>query len=177
MNDKAFELIFEEHHAMVTAYLQSVTGNKDDAAELAQETFIVAYKKLNEFDRTRSVAAWLRGIAQNLARNTLRKKSRQRMILLEGDELDAVFSTFDNLRTDDLWQDRLKALLECRGRLPDSQRQSVALYYDEGKPPRDIATALGVVEKSVYQILWIARKNLKQCIEALAPMEKTAHGS
>lgn len=167
MRDRGFELIFREHNRMITCYLYSIVGNWGDAVELAQETFVTAYSKMDDFDTNRSLAAWLRGIALNMARNYLRKKNRSRLFLSEGQEIDGVFSVLDNIKTGELWEERLSALSDCRGKLPENQKKVVDLFYDSGKSSRAIALEMGLVEKTVFQFLWLARKSLKLCIESL----------
>ncbi len=174
MQDKAFEIIFREYHRMITAYLYSLTGNWENALDLTQEVFVIAYRKMDEFDPTRSIAAWLRGIAKNLARNAIRKDNRARLFVVEGIEIDEVFQLMDQGSSDGNWEERLAALRECLGKLPGSQRQAVELFYQGEKSARDVAATLGVLEKTVFQFLWHARRNLRQCIATVMKRDTVA---
>lgn len=165
MKDKAFELIFREYNRMVTAYLYSLVGDAHEALDLTQEVFVVAYRKLREFDPDHSIAAWLRSIAWNLAANALRSSRRRRLMPLASGQLDHAFVLFDGPESDRAWEDRLEALDRCLERLPDGQQKAVNLFYRAGASCREIARTLGVVENTVFQWMWQARKNLKKCIE------------
>lgn len=165
MQDKAFELIFREYNRMLTAYLYSLTGNWDTALDLTQDAFVVAYRKMGEFDSSRSLAAWLRGIARNLARNAVRKERRSRQYLMDGSEMDEVFAVLDDSALDAAWEDRVQALQACLDKLPERQRQAIELFYQREKSARETAGNLGVMEKTVFQFLWQARRNLKGCIQ------------
>ena len=164
--DKAFELIFRDNHRMITSYLYSLTGNWEQALDLTQEVFLIAYRKMDEFDSTRSLSAWLRGIAKNLSRNAIRKTNRARMFLVEGEELDELYVAVDDPDADGTWEERLLGLDKCLDKLPASQRRVVNLFYLENKSAREVSSMLGVVEKTVFQFLWQARRNLRQCLRS-----------
>lgn len=175
--DRAFELIYLDHSPMILAYLLSLTGHRAKAEDLTQETFLVAYRKMEDFDPSRSIAGWLRGIAHNLARNALRKDGLRSEILMGGDEQERVFSRFDRVRSDDPWEKRLSALDRCLGRLPARQGEVVHRYYQEAQPARSIAEALGILERTVFQLIWQARNNLRRCIETLGHVQAKPHGT
>lgn len=164
--DPAFELIFREYHRMVTAYLYALVGNAEEALDLTQETFVVAYRKIKDCDPRKSLAAWLRSIAWNLASNALRHHRRQRHLLAEaGQRVERSFALFDRVDDDGPWEERLRALDDCVKGLPDPQRRAVTLFYREGESCRQIGARLGVLETTVTQMMWQARRNLRGCIE------------
>lgn len=165
MKDPAFELIFREYNRMVTAYLYGLVGNAEEALDLTQETFVVAYRKIRDCDPRQSLAAWLRSIAWNQAANALRRNRRHRNLLAEAGQVARAFEPFDRLEPDRPWEERLRALDDCMKRLPDAQRRAVDLYYRAGVACREIGEQLGVLESTVSQTMWQARKNLRGCIE------------
>lgn len=160
---------------MITAYLHTLVGDWHEAADLTQDTFVIAHQKMAQFDPSRSLAAWLRGIARNLARNDIRKKYRHREFLVEGDAMDHMYSAMDQTESGETWDNRLAALDDCMNRLPEKQRQVVDSHYREHKSAKDIASIIGVLERSVFQLLWQARKNLKDCIASLLRFGEPAH--
>jgi len=166
-SDKAFEIVFHEHHRMVTAYLHSLVGEWDTAADLAQETFVVAYRRLDSFDASRPIGPWLRGIARNLALNHRRKHAHRQEVTVDGDTIDALFGLFDLPRRDESWEERLRAMDTCIERLPPQQQTVVLRHYRDDESARSIAERLSLAEKTVFQTLWRARSNLRNCIEAL----------
>jgi RNA polymerase sigma-70 factor (ECF subfamily) len=167
VSDRAFEIVFHEHHRMVTAYLCSVVGDWAAAADLAQETFVVAYRRLDSFDASRPVGPWLRGIARNLALNYRRKHAHRQELPMDGGTIDALFGLFDLPRGDETWDERLRAMDTCIERLPLQQKTIVLQHYRDDESARSIAERLSLVEKTVFQTLWRARNNLRNCIEAL----------
>jgi len=176
MQDKAFELIFREHNRMITAYLHSLVGDWEAALDLTQDVFVTAHRRMDTFDPNRSLGAWLRGIARKLAANLVRKRQRHREFLLAGSEIEQVFAHFDDARSDQAWEDRLAALDECLARLPANQNQVTNMFYRLNATAREIAEKLGVLEKSVFQMIWRARRNLHRCIQRRLTYGEVAHG-
>jgi RNA polymerase sigma-70 factor (ECF subfamily) len=90
---------------------------------VAQEAFIVAYNRLDEFDRSRDFGAWLRGIARNLVINERRKDARRKRII--SDNLTEVLVASSSANDDepeemgDYALARLNALKECVRGLPE----------------------------------------------------------
>jgi RNA polymerase sigma-70 factor (ECF subfamily) len=178
MHDKWFEITYLEHGKMVKAYLHSILGNWEDADDLTQETFVIAYRKLDEFKRDRPIAAWLRGIARNEARNALRKRKNKREIVIgNAEDVDRIFAAFDagNVSDADSWEERLKLLGNCMAKLPEDQRTAMDLHYLEDKNAGAIARITGFAEKTIFNMLWSARKNLKQCIQKLIRAGDASH--
>lgn len=176
MRDRAFEVIFHENNRMVSGYLYALVANWEEAVDLTQDTFITAYRKLDDFDPKKPVAPWLRGIARNLARNALRKKKRHREVLMDGTEIDDIYGLFDKGRGESL-EERLGALERCIERLPEKQRNAVDLFYRSGRTARAIAVSLKVVENTVFHWLWLARKSLRECIESILGVEGNTSGA
>lgn len=73
----AFRLIFERHQRLVFRFLYGIVGDDALAEELAQETFLQAYKNINTLKDETKLATWLCGIAKNLAYNRLRAARRE----------------------------------------------------------------------------------------------------
>ena len=78
MGQQPFETILEAHHAEIYRYLLRVTARASESDDLAQETFLRAYKAYRALAPDANVRAWLFTIATNLARNYFRSESRRR---------------------------------------------------------------------------------------------------
>jgi len=79
----AFRTLVERHQTAITGYLYRLTGDREAAAELTQETFLVAFRKLRLVREDRSFSAWLHGIALNEARAFERRQRLLRVVSLE----------------------------------------------------------------------------------------------
>ena len=72
----AWEALVEEHQQPVFRLAYLMLGDADDAADVAQETFIRAYRALPRVDAERPLRPWLLSIASNLSRNWRRSAGR-----------------------------------------------------------------------------------------------------
>jgi RNA polymerase sigma-70 factor (ECF subfamily) len=70
----SFEAIVEETKNRLFTYLLQMVGNAHDAEDLAQETFIKAYKHLDSFDHRAKFTTWLYAIAKHSALNHIRRR-------------------------------------------------------------------------------------------------------
>ena len=76
--NNAFEILVREYQRMVFAYVMAVTNDKELAEDLTQEAFLVAYRRMADYDKTRDFGAWLRGIARKLVMAQRRRSMRGR---------------------------------------------------------------------------------------------------
>ena len=72
-----FEILVRENADSLTAFLRASVYNEAAADDLFQETMLIAWRKIGEYDRSRPFGAWLRGIAKRLALAHFRKASRE----------------------------------------------------------------------------------------------------
>lgn len=76
-DDEAFRLIFDRYARPIISFIYDMVGQRDLAEELAQETFVRAYKSLNALRDDAKLSTWLFGIAKNVARESLRSRHRE----------------------------------------------------------------------------------------------------
>jgi RNA polymerase sigma-70 factor (ECF subfamily) len=74
----AFRMIFERYSRPVLSFIYDQIGDRDVAEELAQETFVRAYRSLKSLREETKLSTWLFGIAKNVARESIRSKIRDR---------------------------------------------------------------------------------------------------
>jgi RNA polymerase sigma-70 factor (ECF subfamily) len=77
-DDEAFRLIFDRYIRPVISFIYDMTGQRDLAEELAQETFVRAYKGIQSVKDDTKLSTWLFGIAKNVARESLRSRIRDK---------------------------------------------------------------------------------------------------
>src|SRR5438034_9697853 len=83
---EAFRLIFERYSRPVLSFIYDQVGDRELAEELAQETFVRAYRNLRALREETKLSTWLFGIAKNVAREALRARSRhERNVDLDDD--------------------------------------------------------------------------------------------
>ena len=160
----AFESLMLNHMGQVRAYLALRAPTPQLIDELAQETFLIAHRKLNRFRAGDPILAWLQKIAWQLLRRELKRyaldqKNRERLI--------DHFSILNVAPTSERDLDgRVERLLVCLGRMPNATRQLIDHRYRDEMSPVEIAEQLNKTAEWVRVTLFRARKQLRECIES-----------
>jgi len=152
---------------MLIAYLRSTVRDPAAIDDLFQETMIVAWRRLPDFDRTRPFGPWLRGIAGNLVMAAFRK-GKARPTTLDPEILAAVGDRYGTLErsSGDSFREHLTTLAECMSRLPAAMREAVELAYGRGMLLKHIAESRGEMEETIKKRVQRARQALATCLGA-----------
>lgn len=157
-----FEALVKEHQAAVRSFIVSRLDDPFEAYDLAQETFLVAFRSLDELDTDRPIRPWLFGVAHNQVRNHQRKHR--------------AIPTGNSQEIGDLLQAKLDtrpkqdgevfdALEICMSKLDDDRRDLLKLRYEEGRDIAEIRESIGGRHSTVTMKLHRIREQLRLCIE------------
>jgi RNA polymerase sigma-70 factor (ECF subfamily) len=161
-----FEILARQHADMLTAFLRSLVTRSDVVDDLFQETMLVAWRRLDEYDRSRPFGPWLRGIAVRLVL-AQRRRSAQDVLNCEPAVLEALegrMRGFERIPTDTFRQ-RILRLRACMDKLPDRMRDVIDLGYGRGLLLREIAAALDAGVEAVKKRMQRARQLLMSCMQ------------
>jgi len=153
-----FEAIYREHFAFVWRSLLRMGVAERDAADAAQEVFMIAYQRQDSFDTSRSLRAWLFGIAYRVAARRRRLASSRLELLVDTE-------TAATATTEPAQQTELRELLR-RGldALPLEQRAVLILFELEGFSGEEIAELLNLPEGTVRSRLRLARAGFSRAV-------------
>jgi RNA polymerase sigma-70 factor (ECF subfamily) len=145
-DEAAFSLLTKAHYAQVWRFLFKWVKNRDDAEELAQETFLAAWRSLPKFRSDSKFSTWLLGIALNLARNHHnRSASRTREVELdEAAHLETPASPGSDPQVQFELTARIRALDRAIARLPEDMREIMLLIKVEGLSMEQAASMLNL---------------------------------
>src|SRR5882724_9354286 len=87
-HDAALNALMERHGPRLYNYLLRSLQNEDDAADLAQETFVRVYQSRAKFDLNQKFSTWLYAIASNLVRTKFRHRSRHPELPLDAEQAE-----------------------------------------------------------------------------------------
>ena len=160
----AFGLLVKEHQAAVRAFVLSRINDPFEAHDLAQEVFLIAFRKIGEIDAGRPIRPWLIGIALNEVRNHQRKR-RALPIGSRGEIIDLLESRIQG--SDSSLKDGrvFDALEHCLGRLEESARRLLQQRYVEGMGISEICSSEGKKHSAITMKLHRLREKLRHCIE------------
>jgi len=158
---EAFAMLVDHYMPRIYAHLYRMLGNREDAEDVAQETFVRAYAHLDRYDPARPFRNWIYTIASNLARNHLRKRSAAGQGVPLEEARVTTGTTPGKEATATEQQDRINAALD---RLAPNAAVLVQPHYREGFTIREAADILGMTENAAKVALHRARKQLRQLL-------------
>lgn len=171
-----FEILTREHIDSVRAFLLGSLRDTIAAEDVLQETFLVAWRILDRYDRKLPFGPWVRGIAGKLLLNHRRKLGRSRVHFCDDQmlaRLDDGFRDFARLQGD-TFDEQLDALRACLGQLQGAQREAIRLHYEHGLHCKEIAQRLGIGFEAVKKHLQRGRALLHRCLRSKLPAEEVA---
>ena len=153
---QAFAALMEQHYGAVHRYLARLLADPDSAAELAQETFLRAYRGLPRLAGDSNLGAWLFRIATNLAR----QHHRHRRLIGWSDvsRLEGQQAAGGRFEDEVAQHDLLRQALE---RLPLNERICLLLYAWSGYTCPEIGVVLGKSTDAVRMLLVRARRRFR----------------
>lgn len=163
-----FEILVREHADMLRAFLLSSARDATVADDLVQETFLVAWKNLDRYDRSLPFGPWVRGIAAKLLLNHRRKLGRQKLYFCDEEVLlglDRGFREVERL-PGDTFDERMSAMRTCIGELGEKQRSILELHYRHGLQCKEIGRRIQSGYEAVKKHLQRSRAALLVCIQS-----------
>ncbi len=148
-DDEAFAALLHRHLPAVYAFAYRYVGNSDDANDVAQETFLKAWKHMKSFDPKRSFKTWILTITKNTSLDFLKKKRPVLFSKIEEGEgdLDAFLAPHveSPAMPDELFlrKQTKSDVASVLGRLAEGYRTVLTLRYEQGLKFREIAEVLG----------------------------------
>ena len=151
---RAFEHLYQAHGARLKSLAYHIVGNRQDAEDAVQETFLKLYRAIQSFQGQSSIGTWLCRIVINVCYDLTRK--RQREAPPPPEEHPAPSSSMA-LRA---------ALADALRRINPRHRMVFVLFEVEGLRHAEIASILEVPEGTSKAWLFEAKKELKRLLEA-----------
>ena len=150
----AFEAVVCKYQRMIHALTYRMSGSLADAEDLAQETFIRAYRQLGQFRGDAKFSSWLYRIGINTCLNWQKSRQRREGLQQQWVETPLVSSGEET-------SERVRAALS---QLPAKQRAAIVLTVYEEMNHAEAARVLGCSETTVSWRVFMARKKLKQLL-------------
>ncbi len=169
---QAFQELVERYQKRLLNFVYRTIGDRERAEDLVQEVFIRVHRHLHRFDQSKKFSTWIYTIASNLAKNELRNRSRNPLVLFqamkkswEADHRPLQFED-PHHRPDDLYRQRhLRELVEWAiTQLPEHHREVFVLRELEGRAYEDIAEIANCNLGTVKSRLNRARNRFAQVI-------------
>jgi len=163
---EAFTALVREHQAGLRAFIRALGVEADWVDDLAQEVFLVAYRKQAQFENGKEFGRWLRGIARRLAANERRKEARHAR-LLSGPLADLLAEADGGAeaRVERDTEQLIAAMNGCLEQLPERGRALLCQRYERGETATALAVSVNLTADAVRQMLVRLRTTVKRCVE------------
>ena len=166
--DKEFVIELTDWQNRLFAYLMTLLGDVHDARDVLQETNLVLWQKMGEFEKGTNFGAWARKCAYFQALAFLRDRKRDRH-LFDDDVLEQFAQEASSHAGE---EERELALRDCLAKLPDRQREMVSVRYREGSSVKELVRIFKKKESAVKMTLMRIRQALLDCIETKIEVAK-----
>jgi len=178
-NRDGFGVIVARYQSMVCSIAYSATGSLSQSEDLAQETFVTAWKQLAALRDPEKLRSWLCRITRNLTYDALLRQGREPIHKAEPMEEAEETCALAPLPSDDTIRREEETILwRSLERIPERFREPLVLYYREHQSIKNVAAALDLSEDAVKQRLSRGRKLLHEQVLAFVEgaLERTNPG-
>ncbi|MEM6995644.1 MAG: sigma-70 family RNA polymerase sigma factor, partial [Myxococcota bacterium] len=163
----AFVELVRRYQALVCAVTFAATTRRDVSEDLAQETFLAAWRGVGKVKDPARVGGWLASIARNLSRKSHRSRTTERLPepAMVSTDPDPEHAMADQQASARLW--------DVLGTLPERSREAMILYYREERSAPRVAEMLGISVAAAEQRLSRGRRLLRDKLERELSREVT----
>jgi len=162
-NRDAFGQIVSRYQSLVCSLAYSATGSLPQSEDLAQDTFVTAWRQLRELREPEKLRAWLCGIARNLIHNFLRRQGREPSHRAESlEEISAGQSPEPLPVETTISKEEAAILWRSLENIPQLYREPLILFYREHQSVEAVAARLDLTEDTARQRLSRGRKLLQE---------------
>jgi RNA polymerase sigma factor (sigma-70 family) len=161
-NHSAFRQIVERYQTLICSLAYSATGSMSQSEELAQETFVAAWKQLTQLREPSKLRSWLCALVRFRISKQFRRQDREPVHAAAPLEALEQSAAPEALPSEQAISNEEKAILwRSLERIPETYREALVLFYREHQSIERVAEALDLTEDAVKQRLSRGRKLLQ----------------
>jgi RNA polymerase sigma factor (sigma-70 family) len=162
---QSFSYLVESHKDHVFNLALRICGNYEDAEEIAQDSFMKAYRSLSKFRMESSFSTWLYRIVYNTAISHVRSR-KDTMLSIEEFPADATDFLSNNFSEEEADAEYRSALVNfALKKINSDERALITLYYYEELSMDDLSEITGISKSNVKVKLYRARQKMSEIIE------------
>lgn len=161
----AFSHLIDRHKDKAFNLALRISGNREEAEEIAQDAFLKAYRALDRFKMKSSFETWLYRIVYNTAISLVRARKKG-ILSIEDFPADAIdFMTY-NTREEDAENEYRNSLVNfALQKINEEERAIISLYYYDELDTGEISEITGISKSNIKVRLFRARQKMIEIIE------------
>jgi RNA polymerase sigma factor (sigma-70 family) len=163
--NSAFSYIVDRHKDRAYNLAFRICGNHEEAEEIAQDSFLKAYRSLKSFKRKSSFATWLYRIVYNTSISFVRVKKKG-VLSLDDFPADVIDFMGSNTNEEDAEKEYRCALVNfALQKISEEERGLISLYYYEEMSADEISDVTGISKSNIKVKLFRSRQKMLEIIE------------
>jgi RNA polymerase sigma-70 factor (ECF subfamily) len=156
----AFTVLVDRYKDLVFTLALRMMKHREEAEEVAQDTFIKVYKSLNKFKGDSKFSTWIYRVAYNTCLDRIKKNKRQQYTVEINEYTEHQVKTMDNALDQLEAKEREQSIQDCLALLPSEDSFLLTLYYFEEQSLEEIGKVVGLKPNNVKVKLFRGRKKL-----------------
>lgn len=157
---KAFAVLVDRYKDLVFTLALRMLKNREEAEEVAQDTFIKVFKSLSKFKGDSKFSTWIYRITYNSCLDVLKKYKQEYSTVVLDEFSERELATLDNAFDALAEKEQRQAIDDCLDRLPKEDSFLLTLYYFEEQSLDEISKIVGLTANNVKVKLFRGRKKL-----------------
>jgi RNA polymerase sigma factor (sigma-70 family) len=166
-NVAAFSVLVERYQNMVYSLALKLLKKPEEAEEMAQDTFVKAYQKLDTYEGKSKFSTWLYSITYNACISELRKRRIEFKSLDDRQISDQDEQKMHDYYSETKKEDQEKYLNLALSKLPEDDQVLVTLYYYESQSMDEISTITGLTVSNIKVKIHRARKKMYELLHEM----------
>ncbi|NCO62274.1 MAG: sigma-70 family RNA polymerase sigma factor [Flavobacteriales bacterium] len=169
-NTNAFSVLVDRYKDLVFSLALKMVKNREEAEEVAQDTFIKVFKSLSQFNGDSKFSTWIYKVTYNTCLDRLKKHKREQQVVSIDEFNTNQIKSLDNALDAMEDEERRQAIQDCINLLPSDDAFLLTLFYFEEQSLDEIAKVINVTANNVKVKLFRSRKKLTTILkERLEP--------
>jgi len=169
-NTNAFNILVDRYKDLVFSLALKMVKTREEAEEVAQDTFIKVFKSLGQFKGDSKFSTWIYKVTYNTCLDRLKKQKREQQVVsideFNTNQIKSIDNALDKMEN----EEREKAIQDCIQLLPADDAFLLTLFYFEEQSLEEIAKVIGLTANNVKVKLFRSRKKLTTILkEKLEP--------
>lgn len=169
-NTNAFSTLVDRYKDLIFSLALKMVKNREEAEEVAQDTFIKVFNSLEKFKGDSKFSTWIYKVAYNTCLDRMKKNKKEEGNINIDDFSEHLVKTMENALSKMMDEERKKSIQDCLNLLPSDEGFLLTLFYFEDQSLEEIAKIMDITANNAKVKLFRSRKKLASILkEKLEP--------
>lgn len=164
-NTNAFSVLVDRYKDLIFSLALKMVKNREEAEEVAQDTFIKIFNSLEKFKGDSKFSTWIYKVAYNTCLDRIKKNKKDEGNILIDDFSEHLVKTVENALIKMMDEERKKSIQDCLNLLPSEEGFLLTLFYFEDQSLEEIAKIMDFTSNNVKVKLFRSRQKLASILK------------